>query len=402
MSGLKIHYELLTEEIEEKLISICPFNAIQRTGGKLEINSACRMCKICVNKGPKGAIEFIEEEKVTINKDEWRGVTVYVDHLEGEIHPVTYELIGKARELAAKINHPVYALFIGDEVSDQAAKLLHYGVDKVFVYEHPALKHFLIEPYSALFADFIKKIKPSSILVGATNLGRSLAPRTAAHFRTGLTADCTRLEMKENSDLVQIRPAFGGNIMAQIVTENHRPQFCTVRYKIFQASAHSQKTSGEIVKMPVAAEKLHSNIEVLEVKRKEKAADISDAEVIVAVGRALKSEKDLVMIYELADYLDARVGCTRPLVEAGWFDPRMQIGLSGRSVKPKLILAIGISGMVQFTAGMQNSEFIIAINHNPEAQIFDFAHHAIVGDLYEVIPALLERLKNGQPLAEAI
>lgn len=391
---LKINQDKVTAEVKQTLISMCPFGAFVDGPQGLEISAACKMCKMCVRKGPEGVVEFIEEAKQAIDKSKWNGITIYVDHIEGEIHPVSLELIGKARELAQVTKHPVQALFIGSNILDKAQELLQYGVDEVYVYDYKELEHFVIEPYTNIFEDYINKVKPSSILVGATNVGRSLAPRTAARFRTGLTADCTVLEMRENTDLVQIRPAFGGNIMAQIVTTNNRPQFCTVRYKIFNAPEKQEKAGGKITRMEIAPEKLSSKIKVLNIIKKKLEADISEADIIIAAGRGVKSEKDMEMINELADLLGARTACTRPLIESGWFDPRLQIGLSGRTVKPKLIITVGISGSVQFASGMQNSDMIIAINNDPEAAIFNIAHYGIVGDLYEIIPDLIEKIKS--------
>ncbi len=402
MASLKINQKKVTEEIKKELIKICPFGAMVEGKNGLEISAACKMCKLCVNKGPAGIVEFIEEEKELINKDEWKGITVYVDHVEGKIHPVTLELIGKAKKLAKVINHPVYALFAGHNITDKAKELLEYGVDEVFTYDYKELEYFRIEPYTNVFEDFINKVKPSSILVGATNVGRSLAPRTAARFKTGLTADCTILDIKENTDLVQIRPAFGGNIMAQIVTENNRPQFCTVRYKVFNAPEKLNTNTGKITKMEISKNKLISNIKVLDIIKKEVETSISEAEVIVAVGRGIKSEKDLEMIYELSNLLGARTACTRPLIESGWFDPRLQIGLSGRTVKPKLIITIGISCSVQFAAGMQNSDLIVAINNDPNASIFNSAHYGIAGDLYEIIPDLIKKIKSKESLKKIV
>lgn len=376
----------------EELIKICPFGALENNNGVVEINGACKMCRLCVKKGPEGAVEYIEEETKEIDKSLWKGVGVYVDHVDGEIHPVTYELIGKARELASKINHPVYAVFIGSNISKEADELLHYGVDKVFVYDNEELKYFRIEPYAAAFEDFINKVKPTAILVGATTIGRSLAPRIAARFKTGLTADCTILDMKENTDLVQIRPAFGGNIMAQIVTPNSRPQLATVRYKVMTAPKRSEEVSGEIIKCNIEDDKLKSDITALSIKKKDAEVGISDAEIIVAAGRGVKSEKDLELVKELARSLGAEFACTRPLIEAGWVDAKRQIGLSGRTVRPRLIIACGISGAVQFTAGMNNSEYIFAINTDDKAPIFKVAHYGVVGNMYEVIPELIEKI----------
>ena len=290
MAKIIIHHNQIQNLEETK--SLCPFGAIEEVDGKLDINAGCKMCKICVKKGPKGAFEFVEDQVRTINKEEWQGIVVYVDHVEGEIHPVTYELIGKAREMADKINHPVYALFMGSGIADQANELLHYGVDEVFVYDELALKDFRIEPYTAVFEDFINSKKPSIALVGGTTVGRSIAPRVAARFKTGLTADCTILDVQENTDLDQIRPAFGGNIMAHIYTPHHRPQFATVRYKIFTALERSDTKKGLVTRCEISQEKLASKIRVLEIKQKEKVQTIEDAEVIVVAGRAIQKQED--------------------------------------------------------------------------------------------------------------
>ena len=394
--GLVIHQEKVSDEAAEALVKLCPFGAIEYQNGELSVSSGCKNCKMCVRRGPEGVITWEEEEEKpeTLDKSAWRGVAVFAEEREGKVHPVTLELLGKARELAAVIDHPVYALLIGSGQEALAEELLHYGADKVFLYDDPALLNFTISPYTAVFSDFIDRVKPSSILVGATNLGRSLAPRVAARKGTGLTADCTILEMKENTDLVQIRPAFGGNIMAQIVTPNTRPQFCTVRYKIFSAPERSEEVKGEIVRMAVTAEMLKSDTEILEIREKPKEIDISEADTIVAFGRGITKESDIAMVKELADLLGAQLAGTRPTVEAGWTDPRRQIGLSGRTVKPRLIITIGVSGSVQFAAGMKNSDYIVAINNDPNAGIFDIAHLGIVGDLYEIVPRLIEKLRE--------
>lgn len=397
MGRLIVNQSMLQENIIESLINICPFKAIEKLGDSIDITSACKICKICV-KNSAGAISYEEDEIIEIDKSKWRGILVYIDHLDGRIHPVSLELIGKAKELASKINHPVYALMIGDNIEASAQELRHYGVDDIFIYEAKDLKHFVIEPYAAVFQDLIERIKPSSILVGATNIGRSLAPRIAARFKTGLTADCTILDMKENTDLIQIRPAFGGNIMAQIITQNHRPQLCTVRYKIFSAPERQEVPSGEIHKFLVKEEYLDTKIKIVEVTKKEVEEDISEAEVIVAVGRALKNAKDIEIFQELADLLNGKLACTRPIIENGILGAKKQIGLSGRTVKPKLIIACGIQGAVQFTAGMNSSDTIVAINSDESAAIFNIAHYGIVGDMYEIVPKLIENIKNGKSI----
>lgn len=391
--ALKINQEKIGPEEGRLLESICPFGAIHYENGKLDISAGCKLCRMCVRSGPTGCIEWQEEKAVDVDKSLWKGVAVYVETHEGRVHPVSLELIGKARELAAVIRQEVIAVIIGTNLQEAVNTVLSCGVDRVYVYEDPAYRYFTVTPYARAFEDFIRKVKPSSILVGASALGRSLAPKVASHLRTGLTADCTVLEMKENTDLIQIRPAFGGNIMAQIITPHTRPQFCTVRYKIFTAP-EKEKPRGTVIPMSMPAEDKKGKTEVLSCIEKPAEKDISDAEVIVAVGRGLKKKDDIAMVQKLAGLLHAQLACTRPLVEAGWFDPKRQIGLSGRTVKPKLIVTLGISGSVQFAAGMRGSTRIIAVNSDPKAQIFDIAHICVEGDLYEIVPALIERARR--------
>ncbi len=395
--GLKINQEKVTPEAIEALNKICPFGGFTVENGKLAFNAACKGCKLCVKKGPEGVVTFEEDAAPEqIDKSLWNGVTVFCEVQDGKPHPVTLELLGKAKELASVIGHEVLGVMIGHNVDSAASELLHYGADKIYVYDDEAFEDFLISPYSAALYDFVEKVKPSAILVGATNLGRSLAPRVAARCKAGLTADCTVLKMKENTDLVQIRPAFGGNIMAQIVTPRTRPQFCTVRYKVFSTPERSSEANGEIINMCVTAEMKNSGATVLNTVKKPSEVDISEAEVIVAVGRGFKKPSDIEKAKELADLLGGRIAGTRPMVESGWLDAKQQIGLSGRTVKPKLIICLGISGSIQFASGMKNSDYIVSVNSDPNANIFDISHVGIVGDLYEVLPKLIEMVKGGK------
>ena len=370
MASIEIHQEKARDP--ESLIALCPFGAIEYADGRLSINAGCRMCRICVRKG-EGVFEFVEDNRPSVDKSLWRGIAVYAEVTEGKIHPVSLELIGKARE--------------------PARELLEYGVDEVFAYDDPALRYFRIEPYAAVLSDFIETVRPSSILVGGTTSGRSLAPRVAARFRTGLTADCTRLEISPNSDLDQIRPAYGGNIMAHINTPRHRPQFATVRYKIFSIPERENR-GGKVTFRRLDPGKLLSAIDILELREKPRETGIEEAEVLVAAGRGVKKPEDLAMLSELAGLLGGRLASTRALVEAGWLDSKHQIGLSGRTVKPKLLIACGVSGAIQFVAGMNGAERIVAINTDPDAPIFKVAHIAICQDLYQVVPQLLERIRS--------
>ena len=391
MASIKINQEKATDKAA--LQALCPFGAIELKDGKLEINAGCRMCRMCIKKGG-GAFELVEDTSApAVDKSKWRGVAVVAEvDADGALHPVALELLGKARELAAKIDHPVTALVIGSGTDAAVEKLLAYGADEVHVYDDPGLRHFRIEPYANVLEDFINATHPSSVLVGGTVNGRSLAPRVAARFRTGLTADCTVLDMSPTTDLDQIRPAYGGNIMAHINTPRHRPQFATVRYKIFSIPPKGAP-HGKVVRHEIAKDRLTSLIEVLRRTRKSAEKGIEEAEVLVVCGRGVKKPEDIALLEELAKLLGGKVASTRAVVEAGWLEPKRQIGLSGRTVKPKLIITCGVSGAIQFVAGMNNSEFIVAINTDPNASIFKVAHVGIVGDLYKVIPELIAKIR---------
>ena len=398
---LVINQSKVNNQTAEAVMKVCPFGGLEYTDGKLNFTAGCKNCGLCVRKGPEGVVTFVEEADTTpkIDKSKWVGVSVFMEVDIDGIHPVSFELIGKAKELASVINHPVYAILIGSKENNDKYinEILEYGVDKVFVYENEELKEFNMERYARCVENFIETIKPTVVLYGGTSLGRSFAPRIAAHFRTGLTADCTILGMKENTDLIQVRPAFGGNVMAQIVCPNHRPQMATVRYKIFKMP-EKVTPFGETVYMETKDIDMSSNIQIVEIKEKEKVTDISEADVIVACGRAFKTLEELALAEELANLLGGVVAVTRPLVEVGFKDAKFQIGLSGRTVAPKLIINLGISGAVQYTAGMTGSELIISVNDNPNASIFDVSHYGIVGDVFKVLPQLIENVKNGKGL----
>lgn len=390
----------------------CPFGALEIKDNKLELNASCKMCKLCIKNCPVDAITLVEEVKETVDKDAWKGIMVFMEQEETGIHPVGFELIGEAKKLSAKleaqtskageaadghissIKYPIYAVLIGGEsATEQAKEILNYGVEKVYVYAHKELKNFRGDVYTNVMEDCINNVKPSIVLVGATSLGRSLAPSCATRFRTGLTADCTVLEIKENTDLVQIRPAFGGNIMAQILTTNTRPQFATVRYKVMDVAEKTAPT-GEIISCQVTEDMLVSGMEVLATEIIEKNKGIEEEDVLVVAGRGVKKQEDMAILQELAQVLGGQLATTRPLVEKGWNDVTKQIGLSGRTVKPKLIITCGVSGSVQFAAGMDGSECIVAINTDKDAPIFKIASYCIVDDLYTVVPALIAAVKE--------
>ena len=372
----------------------CPFGAIDMKEGKPELNAACKVCGICVKACPEKAIVKLETKVDKVDKSQWKDILVFAEAHGGRLHPVSLELIGKAKDLAGPVGFSVKAVLVGSGLSAFAEELRHYGVSEVAVYDDEALSFFRADAYAACVEDYIKYAHPSVVLVGATSLGRSLAPRLATRFHTGLTADCTKLELRENTDLVQIRPAFGGNIMAQIITTNTRPQFATVRYKVMNTPVRSDEAAGEILIRRIPKTVSESRVTCVSVTPVPPKKSISDAEILVVGGRGLQKEADLELVKELAALLGGDWATSRPLVEKGWTTNDRQIGLSGRTVRPRLIITCGVSGAIQFTACMNASDHIVAINSDPDAPIFQVAHVAIVGDLYDILPRLIRQLKE--------
>ena len=333
-------------------IDNCPFGALSMEETGIVVSEKCRVCGLCVRHCPEKAIRFDQKAK-SFDKEKWRDFLIFAEQERGDIHPVVYELIGEARKLAAKVDYKVNCVIVGGSgTAENARKLLDYGVNKVFVYEHEGFEGFRADCYADAVADCIAAVKPSSVLVGATSLGRSLAPRLSTRFHTGLTADCTTLDIKENTDMVQIRPAFGGNIMAQIAITRSRPQFATVRYRVMDKAVKVENPIGEVVLCEVNERMVHSGIEILETRVIDKQKSLEEEEVLVVAGRGVRNEKDVEMCRELASALGGQLAFTRPMVENGFGDQAHQIGLSGRTVRPKLIITCGVSGAIQFTSCM--------------------------------------------------
>ena len=376
--------------------SACPFGAIDWKDDKPELNAACRVCGLCVRNCPEQALIRLETRERSVDKSKWKGILVFAEVSGGRLHPVGLELIGKALELAEVCQDPVLAVLVGSGMRETAEELRHWGVSQVYMYDDPALSWFRADAYAACVEDCIRDARPGVVLIGATSLGRSLAPRLSTRFHTGLTADCTRLEMRENSDLVQIRPAFGGNIMAQILTTHTRPQFATVRYKVMNPPTRQETVSGKVLIRPLPKGVAESPVTCISVVPVPPARTISDAEILVVGGRGLRKESDLDLIRDLAAALGGDWATTRPLVEKGWTTNDRQIGLSGRTVRPRLIITCGVSGAIQFTSCMNASEHIVSINTDPDAPIHSVAHIAITGDLYEILPALTRRIREEQ------
>ena len=374
----------------------CPFGALSMGDTGIEVSSSCRMCGLCVRACPQKALCF-EQRANTMDKNEWRDFLIVVEQERGDIHPVAYELLGEARKMAAKVNYNVNCVMVGGAgTTENAYKLLEYGADKVYVYEHPGFEGFHADCYTDAVADCIASVKPSSVLIGATASGRSLAPPLATRFHTGLTADCTTLDIKPNTDMVQIRPAFGGNIMAQIAITHTRPQFATVRYRVMDKAPKVANPTGEVVICNVTDKMAFSRIKVLSSEVIAKQKSLEEEDILVVAGRGVRNEKDVEMCRKLAEALGGQLAFTRPMVENGFGDTAHQIGLSGRTVRPKLIITCGVSGAIQFSSCITGSECIVAINNDPDASIFKIAHYCIVDDLYQVVPKLIELAQKGK------
>ncbi len=324
---------------------------------------------------------------------EYKGVMIFAEQEDGKIHPVSYELLGKGRDIADKLGVKLSCVLLGFQMKNEVNELICQGADKLFLYDHPSLKEFDVIRYKQNIVNLVKEENPEIFLLGATHLGRSLGPRIAVALKTGLTADCIDLKVDEEGNLIQIRPAFSGNILAHIKTKT-RPQMSTVRYKVMEKRERDPTRKGEII-MKDAEVIENSGMKIL---KKEKAGEvnITEADIIVSGGRGLKKPDDFKILHELADFLGGVVGSSRPLVDEGWIGREHQVGFSGNTVKPKLYFACGISGSPQHLAGMRDSDIIVAINTDPSAPIFKVADYGIVGDLYEVVPKLVDVIRKNK------
>lgn len=372
----------------------CPFEAITMENKIAVIGTACTGCGVCVEKCPFKAIEKTEEEREVKDLSAYKDVWVFAEQRDGVIMPVVIELLGEGKKLANEVGCNLCAVLCGHHVEGLADQLFEYGADKVYVAEHEELATYRTDAYTKVINDAIEEYKPEIVLLGATHIGRDLGPCLAVKANTGLTADCTKLEIDpEDKKIKQTRPAFGGNLMATIVCPNHRPQMSTVRPGVMEKAAFEEGRKGELVKLNVEFKEGDIRTKVLEiVKTMKDTVSLTDAEIIVSGGMGLGKPEGFELLKQLADKLGGIVAASRAAVDAGWIDHAYQVGQTGTTVKPKIYIACGISGAIQHVAGMQNSEQIIAINTNENAPIFEIADYGIVGDLYKVIPAILEAL----------
>ncbi|MCB5260493.1 MAG: electron transfer flavoprotein subunit alpha [Candidatus Cloacimonetes bacterium] len=393
----------MIEVIREKCVGCgaclkaCAYNAIKIESQLAEIDTdKCVLCGACVQACPFEAIIIRKKTQEHIDKAQYSGVWVFAEQREGAISSVVHELLGKGRELADQLSGELSAILLGYRLNGLAEELIAYGADQVIVIDDPALEHFRDEKYSKAMIYLADKFNPEIILAGATVIGRSFIPRVAIKLNTGLTADCTGLAIDEESgNLLQTRPAFGGNIMATIVTANNRPQMATVRHKVMNPLPRDDSRSGIII-----CEEYNFDMEEDQTKyisfEKEKTnlINITDANVVVAGGRGIKEAKNFAMIEELAAALDGAVGASRAAVDSEWIAYSHQVGQTGKTVKPSIYIAIGISGAIQHLAGMSSSDYIVAVNKDSDAPIFKAADLGIVGDLFELVPKLIKRIKE--------
>ncbi|HEX9022046.1 MAG TPA: electron transfer flavoprotein subunit alpha [Nitrospirota bacterium] len=381
----------------ETCVTTCPFGAIEMRDGKAFIAESCTVCGACVEACEFNAIERTGEEAVKAATDlsAHKGVWVFAEQLDGTIASVALELLGEGRKLADKRKTKLSAVFIGHNIKDKTKDLIAHGADIVYVADDPALRDFNDDSYSAVLTTLATLHKPEIILAGATAIGRSFIPKVAAKLYTGLTADCTVLDIdEETGNLHQTRPAFGGNIMATIVTPNHRPQMATVRHKVMKKAAADSSRTGDVVEVKFSTAGDVRTKVVKTIKEVSETVNISEADIIVAGGRGMGSQKNFHLLEELAKTLGGAVGATRGAVDEGWIPYSHQVGQTGKTVCPKLYIACGISGAIQHIAGMQSSDVIIAVNKDPHAPIFDIATYGIVGDAMEVLPLMIRKFRE--------
>lgn len=383
----------------ETCLESCPFDAITLKDGKAYINEYCNACMTCMSVCPEGAI--IEKDEPSAGKAaiksgfaDYKDVMVFAEQREGEVASVSFELLGAGRRLADELGTDLLAVLLGADESG-AQELIKWGADRVYLCNDPSFLKFNDDTYTEALMRVINEQKPSIVLAGATPVGRSFIPRVAARLKTGLTADCTSLEIdRETKNLLQVRPAFGGNIMATILCPDYRPQMATVRPRVMKKGKYDSSRAGEVIN--INADGITSKTKVLESIKEvsEISVNLHEADVIVAGGRGAGGEKGFKLLEELAEVLNGVVGASRAPIDEGWIPYSHQVGQTGKTVNPRLYIACGISGAVQHLVGMQSSDIIIAINKNPEAPIFNVATYGIVGDLFEIVPALTKKIKE--------
>lgn len=330
-----------------------------------------------------------------MNFSDYKGIMVFAEQREGVLENVVLELIGKGKELADTLNEKVTAVLLGNNITSLTNQLIQNGADKVIFVDAPELNKYDTEAYTQAFSKIINKEKPGIVLIGATTIGRDLGPRISGRVNTGLTADCTSLEIGENRELLMTRPAFGGNLMATIICPDHRPQMSTVRPGVMKKLMIDLEKKGEIEEVKIVFDNSKCRVKILEIVKEEKQkVDISEASILISGGRGLGTLENFKQLEKLADNLGAVTAASRAVIDSGWLGHERQVGQTGKTVRPDIYFAFGISGAIQHVTGMEESEYIIAINKDKDAPIFGSADLGIVGDANKVIPALLSALQK--------
>jgi electron transfer flavoprotein alpha subunit/NAD-dependent dihydropyrimidine dehydrogenase PreA subunit len=382
---------------------VCLYDAIEIINGKVVINENCVFCGACIEACKFGSIEIVGLAEEKKDFSDYKGVCIFLEANGNTIADVGFELVSEGRKLADKLGVELSAVAIGNGIKESAAEAFQYGLDRLYLLESPVFSNNLDDIFAKVLVQVIHKKKPEIFLAGATWFGRTLIPKVAAILKTGLTADCTGLAIDEEKKiLLQTRPTFGGNILATIITRNVRPQMATVRPHVMEKKKIAEDKGDykdRIEYIKIDQSKFKSKYKLLGIdKELDEKINITDYDVIVSGGRGLGGSEKFSMLKELADLLGGVVGASRAAVDSGWISYPHQVGQTGKTVNPKIYIACGISGAIQHLAGMQTSDIIIAINKDPNAPIFKVANYGIVGDLFEVVPMLIKRVKNGIPL----
>jgi electron transfer flavoprotein alpha subunit/NAD-dependent dihydropyrimidine dehydrogenase PreA subunit len=382
-------------------VQVCPFAALEMVNNVAVVNDNCTACGACIPECPVGALSLPERKAPATDTADrphpsaYSGVWVWVEQFQGKAAGISWEMMGQGRLLADRLGTTLSACVLGEDVEGVAHEAIAYGADRVFLADHPTLRVYRTDPYSRILVDLVRQYRPEIFLLGASTRGRDLAGSVATPLYTGLTADCTGLDIDPETRLLQqTRPAFGGNIMATILTPDHRPQMATVRHRVFEMPMPDPTRQGEIVRVPVDLVEDDIATKVLDFIVQEGDVNLADARVIVSGGRGVGGPEGFEPLRELAQVLGGALGASRAAVDAGWIPYAHQVGQTGRTVRPDLYIACGISGAIQHRAGMSTSRVIVAINKDPEAPIFEIATYGIVGDVKDVVPALTAQFRR--------
>jgi electron transfer flavoprotein alpha subunit len=377
-------------------VDVCPFGALVLVDDVVTVTDKCTACGACLEICPLMALSLPEAAKGPApDLSVYKGVWVWVEQFGGKAQSISWEMMGQGRRLADRRKTALTACVLGHNVEHTASQAVAYGADRVFRADHPGLGVYRTVPYAAVLVDLVRRYKPEIFLLGASLRGRDLAGSVATELHTGLTADCTGLEIDPESDLLrQTRPAFGGNILATIICPNHRPQMSTVRHRVFELPHADLARQGQIIDVEPILDEARIATRVLNFVQEYTEVNLTEARVIVSGGRGLGGPKGFEMLRELADVLGGTVGASRAAVDAGWIPYEHQVGQTGRTVRPDLYIACGISGAVQHLAGMNTARIIVAINKDPAAPIFGVADYGIAGDLYQIVPALTAQFRK--------